>query len=186
MLWYLLFRLCFTEWWLLNQIQVIFFLSFVFIVLCVRIWLLGFSSAFPSIEDYYEQCRKGGRSYTRHPCGELECLLYHPCQPFLTSGVKQNQTNQIKEWNLRRGPVRNQSKHVNNFKCMKPRLVQSRLFLLACARDWLKMWRQSFRLITAPQYRPFWSITSSTHGHRFTQCVVVSLAVRAVKHQNLR
>ena len=37
------------------------FISFfcVFIVLCVRVWLLGFSSAFPSIEDYYEQCRKG-------------------------------------------------------------------------------------------------------------------------------
>lgn len=42
------------------------FLSFicVFIVLCVRIWLLGFSSAFPSIEDYYEQCRKGGGGRT--------------------------------------------------------------------------------------------------------------------------
>ena len=37
------------------------FISFfcVFIVLCVIVWLLGFSSAFPSIEDYYEQCRKG-------------------------------------------------------------------------------------------------------------------------------
>lgn len=39
----------------------------VFIVLCVRIWLLGFSSAFPSIEGYYEQCRKGGgRTHATH------------------------------------------------------------------------------------------------------------------------
>lgn len=43
-LWYLLFRLCFTEWWLLNQIQVIFFLSFVFLLYCVSefgYWVLA-------------------------------------------------------------------------------------------------------------------------------------------------
>ena len=55
------------------------FISFfcVFIVLCVRVWLLGFSSAFPSIEDYYEQCRKGVG------CTHATCVG--------------NKTNQIKE-----------------------------------------------------------------------------------------
>ena len=43
-LWYLLFRLCFTEWWLLNQVQVILFLSFVFLLYCVSefgYWVLA-------------------------------------------------------------------------------------------------------------------------------------------------